>query len=174
MLRILVIGALLMASSLQALTLTSPDFNNNQLLDRQFTGYGANKMPRLSWSNSPQGTKSYALIVDDPDAPDGTWVHWVVFNIPATQTSFDKPLGRSAQRAEGTRQGMTDFKKLGYDGPKPPKGNGPHRYFFKLYALDTLLDLPGGKRTKKEDVVNAMKEHVLAQSQLIGLYEKNS
>jgi hypothetical protein len=128
--------------------------------------------PPLSWSGAPQGTKSFALIVDDPDAPDPkapkmTYVHWVVHNIPAGTASLPEGATRSGLPA-GAVQGLNDWKRVGYGGPCPPIGR--HRYFHKLYALDT--DLPGLERPTKQQLLDAMKGHVLAEAQLVGTYQK--
>jgi Raf kinase inhibitor-like YbhB/YbcL family protein len=141
-----------------ALTLTSPDFSHNGSIPRQHTCDAADTAPTLEWTGAPSGTKSFALIVDDPDAPDPkapkmTYVHWVVYNLPPSATS----LGGGTKPSAGAREGTNDFKKIGYGGPCPPIGR--HRYFFKLYALDTMLgDL--GAATKPQ-VESAMRGHVL-------------
>ncbi|MCI0656047.1 MAG: YbhB/YbcL family Raf kinase inhibitor-like protein, partial [Acidobacteria bacterium] len=103
---------------------------------------GEDLSPPLTWADPPEGTKSFALISDDPDAPGGTWVHWVVWNIPASSRGLAQGVPTSAQWADGTRQGITDFRRVGYGGPCPPSGT--HRYFFHLYALDAMLDLASG------------------------------
>jgi Raf kinase inhibitor-like YbhB/YbcL family protein len=124
-----------------------------------------NLSPPLKWSDVPQGVKSFALICDDPDAPRGTWVHWVLFNIPAdTHELKSAPGGKVA--VPGAIQGKNDFKELGYGGPAPPKGT--HRYYFKLYALDKTLDLKEG--ATKDEVVKAMNGHIIAQGQLMGKF----
>lgn len=144
-------------------------FKQGGRIDISYTLYGENKVPDIAWSGIPAGTKSFALIVDDPDAPTKLpWVHWLVFNIPVTLKKLPE-LGRKKELSDGTKQGITSFKKIGYDGPRPPEGKD-HRYYFKLYALDTLLDLPGG--ATKEQLLSAMKGHILAQSEHMGLYKK--
>jgi len=133
---------------------------------------GKDVSPALSWSGAPAGTKSFALIVDDPDAPDPaapkmTWVHWVLYDIPPSATGLPEAVAPGAL-PKGTLEGVNDWKRSGYGGPCPPIGR--HRYFFKLYALDALLpDL--GKPTK-EKLLDAMKGHVLAEAQLMGTYQK--
>ncbi len=151
------------------LELNSPAFPHNGRIPEQYTCDGANMAPPLAWSNAPAGTKSLALIVDDPDAPDPkapkrTFVHWVVYNLPPTATS----IGEGSKLPGGAREGVNDAKKVGYTGPCPPIGR--HRYFFKLYALDTMLrDLDTPTKQKLEE---AMRDHILEHTELIGLYER--
>ena len=123
-----------------ALTITSSTFTQNSSIPSKYTCDGADISPPFAWSDAPAGTKSFALIADDPDAPMGTWVHWVAWNIPAKSTGLKEGVERGAALGDGTKQGISDFKKPGYGGPCPPSGT--HRYFFKLYALDTKLNLP--------------------------------
>ena len=150
-----------------SLTLKSPAFANGGMIPSVYTCEGADKAPLLEWSGAPAGVKSFALIVDDPDAPDPkapkmTYVHWVLYDIPAATARLD------AQTPPGAREGLNDWKRTGYGGPCPPIGR--HRYFFKLYALDTMLgDL--GKATKAT-VEAAMRGHVIAQAELMGTYQK--
>ena len=146
-----------------AFSLGSPDFTNGADIPKQFTCSGEDRSPALEWNGAPAGTKSFALIVDDPDAPVGMWVHWVVWNIdPATREIAEDSVPRAAT------QGKNDWKRNGYGGPCPP--SGVHRYFFKLYALDTRLNLGAG--TTKNDLEKAMEGHILAKSELIGLYKR--
>ena len=151
---------------------TSPDFENQGAIPKKFTCDGEDISPALAWSNVPEGTKSFALIVDDPDAPDPasprmTWVHWVMYNIPATVSSL--PEGVVAKDLpKGTLQGLNDWKKTGYGGPCPPIGK--HRYFHKLYALDIVL--PDLKQPTKAKLEKAMEGHVLSKTELVGLYER--
>jgi Raf kinase inhibitor-like YbhB/YbcL family protein len=149
--------------------LTSTAFKEGADIPKQHTGDGADLSPPLQWSGVPQGTKSYALICDDPDAPRGTWVHWVLFNLPAETHELGLGQPAVAQLPSGEKQGKNDFGKPGYGGPAPPRGK-PHRYFFKLYALDTHLDLKEG--ATKQQVEQAMKGHILAQGQLMGKYAR--
>ena len=130
---------------------------------------GKDLSPALHWQNPPANTKSFALIMDDPDVAIGTWVHWVVYDIPVTTNSFEAGLPNSERLADEAKQGLTDFQRTGYDGPCPPPGK-PHRYYFKLYALDTLLNLPS-KQTKV-DLLAAMYGHILAEIRLMGKYER--
>jgi Raf kinase inhibitor-like YbhB/YbcL family protein len=146
--------------------LTSTAFRDGDMISKECTCDGADRSPALAWSGAPENAKSFALICDDPDAPRGTWVHWVLFNL--APESRELPAGVSAEDAPaGAAQGKNDFKKMGYGGPCPPPGK-PHRYFFKLYALDTKLDLRTG--ATKIAVEAAMKDHILAEAQLIGKY----
>jgi len=117
----------------------------------------------------PAGAKSLVLIVDDPDAPVGTWVHWVLYDLPATTTELGENMPKGQFLANGAKQGLNDFRHLGYGGPCPPPGKA-HRYFFKLYALDVLLDLKPG--LTKKDIEHAMEKHILAQGQLMGTYQR--
>jgi len=155
------------------LTLTSPAFAHNGAMPVRLTCDGQDLSPELRWSGLPADTKSLALIVDDPDAPDPaaprmTWVHWVLYNIPPTATGLAEAIAPGALPA-GTRQGLNDWGRTGYGGPCPPIGR--HRYFHKLYALSTVLpDL--GKPTKAA-LEQAMKSHVLASTELVGTYQRS-
>ena len=153
------------------LVLSSSDFTDGQKLPRELTCEGKDVSPSLEWTGVPAGTKSLALIVDDPDAPDPaapkmTWVHWVLYNLPATSTGL--PEGVRSLPA-GALDGNNDWKRTGYGGPCPPIGR--HRYFHKLYALDRVLDRL--VRPTKAQVEAAMQGHVLAQAQLMGTYQKS-
>jgi Raf kinase inhibitor-like YbhB/YbcL family protein len=147
--------------------LSSTAFKEGETIPVTYTCDGKNISPPLSWGNVPQDAQSLALIVDDPDAPAGTWVHWVVFNMPPTLSSLSE--GASSPGSQDTfgTPGTSSFRKSGYGGPCPPKGK-PHRYFFKLYALDVKLELKSG--ASKADVEKAMQGHILAQGQLMGTY----
>jgi Raf kinase inhibitor-like YbhB/YbcL family protein len=155
-----------------SLSLTSSDFSAGGSIPAQHTCDGANRSPPLSWSGAPAGTKSLALIVDDPDAPDPaapkmTWVHWVLYNIPPETDELAGGVGGSAL-PRGTRAGLNDWKNTAYGGPCPPIGR--HRYVHKLYALDVVLpDL--GQPTKKQ-LEQAMQGHVLEQCELVGTYQR--
>jgi Raf kinase inhibitor-like YbhB/YbcL family protein len=151
-----------------ALELRSSAFDGGGAIPAKYTCDGAESSPPLSWSGAPAGTKAFALIADDPDAPAGTWVHWVAWNIPAETSALKEGLAKGGQLPDGTRQGMTDFKRAGYGGPCPPSGT--HRYFFKLYALDAPLDLPPS--TDKSKLEASMKVHILAQAELMGTYAR--
>ncbi len=147
--------------------LISAEFKEGGTIPVEYTCSGKNISPALSWSGMPAGTKSIALIMDDPDAPAGTFVHWVLYNIPAGTQKLPKGLSKKETLDDGSRQGMTDFDRVGYGGPCPPPGK-PHRYYFRLYALDTKLDLHAG--ATKDDVEKAMKGHILAQGELMGKF----
>lgn len=157
-----------------SLTLRSDAFEHEQPIPTEHTCEGADISPPLSWSDPPEGTRSFALIVDDPDAPDPanpktTYVHWVLYDIPAAARSLPAAVSAATLPA-GTREGVNDWKRTGYGGPCPPIGR--HRYFHKLYALDRELgDL---KRPTKQQLEAAMRGHVLASAELVGTYEKRS
>jgi Raf kinase inhibitor-like YbhB/YbcL family protein len=152
-----------------AMQLTSPAFSEGSAIPAKHTCDGTNLSPALKWSGVPAGTKSLALIADDPDAPAGTWVHWVLYDLPGGTAELAEGQPKSQYLPGGAKQGLNSFKKLGYDGPCPPPGK-PHRYFFKLYALDSVLDLKPG--ASKKDVEHAMEKHILAQGQLMGTYKR--
>lgn len=148
--------------------ITSSAFTEGSPIPRKYTCEGEDESPPLAWSTAPAGAKSLALIADDPDAPMGTWVHWVIFNLPPTLTGLPEGIAKNPS-VEGGLQGNNDFRKTGYGGPCPPRGK-PHRYFFKLYALDTMLPLQAG--ATKAEVEKAMRGHILAQGQLMGTYSR--
>ncbi len=155
--------------SAMSLSLQTSAFKSGGEIPAQFTCSGADSSPALTWSGAPQGTQAFALIVDDPDAPSGTFIHWVIYDIPANATSLAERVAKSDQLPDGSRQGKNGFGRLGYGGPCPPPGK-PHRYFFKLYALDSKLNLPAG--ASKTEVEQAMKGHILAQGELMGTYRR--
>ncbi|MFH1194378.1 MAG: YbhB/YbcL family Raf kinase inhibitor-like protein [bacterium] len=148
--------------------ITSPAFTEGTMIPARYTCDSINVSPQLEWTGAPQNTKTFTLICDDPDAPVGIWVHWVVFNIPGSVTSLPEGIEPKDILPDGSKHGKNDFGKLGYGGPCPP--GGTHRYFFKLYALDTELNLKPG--IKKADLEKAMQGHVLAESQLMGKYKR--
>ncbi len=155
-----------------SLAIGSPAFANFAEIPRRYTCEGEDVSPPLAWSGAPEGTQSFALIVDDPDAPDPlapkmTWVHWVLYNLPATARGLPEAVAKT-DLPPGTGQGLNDWKRTGYGGPCPPVGR--HRYYFKLYALDTVL--PDLGTPSKETLLEAMEGHVLAQAELMGTYEK--
>jgi len=150
-----------------ALQLTSAAFEGGGTIPKKFTCDGTDVSPALSWTEPPAGTQSFALIVDDPDAPAGTWVHWVLYGLPVGARRLPEAVEKERERTDGSRQGRNDFGKIGYNGPCPPKGP-VHRYFFKLYALDSKLDLQPG--ATKADLERAMKDHVLARAEVVGKF----
>lgn len=138
-------------------------------IPRRFTCSGADLSPTLNWSGVSPAAHSLALIAEDPDAPKGTWTHWLMWNIPAYQTDLPEAVPAQETLENGARQGTNDFHRIGYGGPCPPPGKA-HRYFFKLFALNTLLDLkPGAGRHELE---RAMKSHILAQAEWMGVYKR--
>ncbi len=151
------------------MTLSSPLIEAGASIDSQFTCSGSNYSPPLQWSGIPQGTMSFALIVEDPDAPSGNFVHWVLFNIPADRVEL--PQGVTGDEiVEGIGvQGKNGAGKTGYTGPCPPEGT-PHRYFFKIYALDTRLFLPAG--SQKSDLEKGMQGHILAQAEFFATFQR--
>ncbi|HET9952168.1 MAG TPA: YbhB/YbcL family Raf kinase inhibitor-like protein [Candidatus Eisenbacteria bacterium] len=151
------------------LQVSSPAFKEGDTIPTKFTADGVDVSPPLVWSGVPQGTKSLALICDDPDAPMGTWVHWVLYGISADRTSLGEGVPHDGAVKGIGLQGTTDFKHTGYGGPSPPHGK-PHRYYFKLYALDAEPDLKAGAR--KRDLEKAMNGHVLAEGKLMGKYQR--
>jgi len=150
------------------LKVESKAFFQNGKIPSKYTCDGIDVSPPLKWSNGPDGTKSYAIIADDPDAPVGTWVHWVIYNIPSNVTSLPEDLPKSQTLDNGSLQGKNDFKKIGYGGPCPP--GGTHRYYFKVYAIDAVLDVGAGL-TKKQ-LLKAMDKHILAKGEIIGKYSR--
>ncbi len=157
-----------MTETQEKLTLKSAAFEHQGAIPIKYTCDGEDISPPLEWNGAPSGTKSFALIVDDPDAPMGTFNHWILFNIPANVNQLSEGIPRQNTLADGSRQGKTSWHKVGYGGPCPPSGT--HRYFFTLYALDTLLNLPAS--ASKEQVLQAMSGHILAKSELMGTYKR--
>ncbi|MFC1522396.1 YbhB/YbcL family Raf kinase inhibitor-like protein [Elusimicrobiota bacterium] len=153
--------------------LTSTAFKHDAKIPKKYTCDGEDVSPDITWRDVPKGTKSIALIMDDPDAPPGIWVHWIIYNIPADQPGLTEGIKKNEALDNGAKQGLVwgvnEFSKVGYWGPCPPPGK-PHRYFFKAYALNTMLDLPA-KATVGE-LVRAMGDHTLAQTEFIGLYKR--
>lgn len=147
--------------------LKSAAFKDGGTIPGKFTCDGPDVSPALSWTGIPAEAKSLALICDDPDAPIGTWVHWVIYNIPATASELAEAVPKTEILANGALQGKNDFRKIGYGGPCPPRGPA-HRYFFKIYALDTMVKLNPG--ATKKDLLDRLKNHILAEAQLLGKY----
>lgn len=150
------------------IALTSSAFGNEETIPAKYTCDGSNASPPLSWSGVPTATKSVALIADDPDAPAGTWVHWVIYDIPRSQTQLPEGVPPEKTLRGGAKQGINSSGTIGYTGPCPPSGT--HRYYFRLYALDTTLELDPGIR--KPQLLEAMRGHVLAEGVLMGRYSK--
>ena len=148
--------------------ITSSAFEDGGLIPASYTCDGADISPPLQWGTVPEGTKSIALICDDPDAPMGTFVHWVLYNLPADTKELAENLPDDETLPNGARQGITGFGKTGYGGPCPPSGT--HRYFFKIYALDTTIDIVA--IADKPQLLKAMEGHILGQGQLIGKYKR--
>lgn len=150
------------------ITVTSTAFTEGGFIPKQYTCDGKNISPAIMWKNIPPVAKSIALISDDPDAPVGTWVHWVVYNIPVNLTGLAEDLPKNPILPNGIRQGTTDFRKIGYGGPCPP--GGTHRYFFKVYALSSMLEIQAG--ATKAQLLESMKGKILAEGALIGKYKR--
>ncbi len=146
----------------------SPAFVPGGKIPGKYTCDGMDISPPLAWTSGPEGTKTFALICDDPDAPMGTWVHWVLFNLPADIIELRENVPPERELENGAKQGMNDFRKIGYGGPCPP--GGTHRYYFKLYALDTEINLEAG--ATKSELLKAVEGHILAEGQLMGKYER--
>ncbi len=152
----------------KSMEVQSSAFHQGGLIPPKYTCTGENASPPLLWKSLPEGTKSIALIADDPDAPMGTWVHWVYYDIPAHVSGLPEHVPQGKSPSVGGTQGMNDSKNIGYDGPCPPSGT--HRYYFKAYALDSMLNLPPG--ASKKDLLKAIQGHILGESVLMGKYAK--
>ena len=148
--------------------LMSTAFAPGESIPRKYTCDGEDISPPLQWSDPPQDTQSFALIADDPDAPVGTWVHWVLYNLPAETRTLPEAVPPDADLPDGSRHGKNSWPRLGYGGPCPPSGT--HRYFFKLYALDAVLDLDAG--ASKEQLLQAMEGHILGQAEFMGVHTR--
>jgi len=151
----------------QAMEIKSTAFGDGEDIPSEHTCDGEDTSPELSWSGAPEGTRSFALIMDDPDAPGGIFTHWVIFNIPGGSVELAEGVPTSAELPTGARQGRNGFGRTGYDGPCPPRGIS-HHYQFVIYALDKVLDLAGG--ASKGQVVDAMEGHILGEGELVGIY----
>jgi Raf kinase inhibitor-like YbhB/YbcL family protein len=151
----------------QSLRLSCPDFTDGAAIPEQFTCKGADTSPPLAWSGIPEGVKSLALIVEDPDAPGGTFVHWVAYNIPPSSLGLPGGLPKTPHLAEGGEQGINGFGKAGYNGPCPPPGS-PHHYHFRLFALDQEVN-PGGQ-VRAGALEDTMRGHVKASAELVGIF----
>jgi len=151
-----------------SIPLTSNAFAHEGLIPAQYACTGSDISPALTWSDPPEGTQSFALIMDDPDASVGTWVHWVLFNIPASSRGLTEAIPSEGTLSDGSLHGKNSGGNLGYNGPCPPSGT--HRYIFKLYALDEMLGLSSG--ADKGELLKAMEGHILAQGELMGTFSK--
>ncbi len=151
------------------IVVTSPAFKEGTPIPTRHTCDGEDVSPALAWTGIPEGAKSIVVICDDPDAPVGTWVHWVLYNVPATAQGLPEGVAKAETLPDGSRQGLNDFGRVGYGGPCPPRGK-PHRYYWRVYALDTMLSLPS--RATRKAVDNAMRGHVLASGVLMGTYAR--
>ena len=154
-------------SAINQFVLDSPAFKPGQTIPKQYTADGADMSPPLSWTTAPAGTQSFALICEDPDAPMGTWIHWLIYDIPASQTHLAQAVPTQPQLADGTKQGISSFHRIGYGGPSPPPGS-PHRYFFKLYALSSMSGFEPGIDLKK--FRQLVETHKLGEAQIMGTY----
>ena len=156
-----------------ALTIRSSAFADQARIPKRFTGDGEDVSPELSWSGVPAGARELALICDDPDAPTPEpWVHWVIYKIPATATGLRENIPKTGSLSEpaGALQGVNSWGTIGYRGPAPPRGHGVHHYHFKLYVLDTALNVAAGVDKKK--LLSAMQGHIVAQGELVGTYQR--
>jgi hypothetical protein len=150
------------------LDIRSSAFEEGEVIPKKYTCDGEDVSPHLSWTQPPKETKSIVLICDDPDAPMGTWVHWVLFGLAPDTLELPEGISPEKKVLGGAKHGLNDFRRYGYGGPCPP--GGTHRYFFKLYAVDTQIDLNAG--ATKNEVLNAIKGHILAKGQLMGRYSR--
>ena len=163
------IGAAASAQPANSMQITTTAFKDHEAIHAQYTCQGENISPALSWSGVPATAKSLALICDDPDAPMGTWTHWVVYDLPPSTAGLPEGVSKSPTISGGGKQGMNDFREIGYRGPCPPPGK-LHHYSFRLYALDSMLELKPG--AKKSEMEAAMSKHILASAELIGTYQR--
>jgi Raf kinase inhibitor-like YbhB/YbcL family protein len=152
-----------------AFVIQSLAFTEGSAIPKKYSCEGADLSPGLSWEGAPAGSAAFSLIVDDPDAPAGTWTHWIAWNIPAAANALPEGVAKVPQLGDGSRQGLNDFRRVGYNGPCPPGGK-VHRYYFKLYALDGKLDLKAG--ASRQELERAMHGHVLAEARAMGTYRR--
>ncbi len=158
----------LMILGLHKFSIKSESFENNGFIPSKYSYHRENVSPELHWDNFPKKTKSFAIIVDDPDAPSKTWVHWVIYNIPNTTTSLKENISHRKILSNGITQGKSDFGNFGYDGPAPPYGT--HHYHFKIYALDAELNLPPG--LLKNELEEKIQSHIISKAEIVGLFRK--
>jgi len=155
-------------ASVATIQVRSPAFEEGGMIPQRYACDGEDVSPPLTWESGPEGTKSIALICDDPDAPSGTFVHWVLYDLPGDTQELPENMPRSTMLPSGAKQGVNGFGMTTYGGPCPPRGT--HRYFFKVYALDAMTNLPPGR--SKADLLKAIEGHILAQGQIMGMYRK--
>ncbi|MBN1680738.1 MAG: YbhB/YbcL family Raf kinase inhibitor-like protein [Anaerolineae bacterium] len=153
-----------------AFSLSSRDFAHEDVIPLRHTCEGDDISPEMTWTDPPPGTVEYALVVHDPDAPRGDWVHWIVYHIPVNVRTLPQDFAKERVLSDGTHQGLNDFGKIGYGGPCPPPGHGPHRYYFTLYALDVRILLPPG--ANKANLLTAMEGYIVGQATLMGRFER--
>ena len=151
--------------------LESASFREGEPIPKEHSRDGADSHPALAWSGAPKGARSFALICDDPDAPRGRWVHWILYDIPAEASALPASVSKTERHASGGTHGRSDFNELGWGGPAPPRGHGVHHYEFHLYALDAKLGLPPG--AGRRELEAAMKGHVLEETTLTGTYRRD-
>lgn len=166
---VLVVLSLTVLSQSGKMKLKSAGFLEGADIPKLYSCEGEDLSPELEWSGPPAGAKSFALVCDDPDAPAGTWVHWVIYNIPGNSSSLPRGVAKKARLENGALQGLNSWPKTGYNGPCPPPGK-PHRYFFRLYALDSKLDLK--ENATEEELLKAVKGRILAEAELMGRYKR--
>lgn len=151
--------------------LESASFREGEPIPREHSRDGGDSHPALSWSDSPPGTATFALVCEDPDAPRGTWIHWVLYDVPVAVMGVPAAVSKAGKHPSGGTQGKNSYGELGWGGPAPPRGHGPHRYVFHLYALDSKLGLPSG--LSRADLDAAMRGHVLGEVKLTGIYRRD-
>jgi len=169
MILFLIAGGCIFMSDSFALELTSSAYSDGENMPARYTGAGEDISPPLRWSDVPEGTESFVIIMDDPDAPMGTWVHWVIYDIPKNVTTLDEGVPTKDVLPDGAKQGVNDFRRIGYGGPYPPPGPA-HRYVTTLYALDAVPNL--GPGLDKAAVLEAIEGHELGTARLTGLYRR--
>lgn len=157
-------------NQMKIITVKSADFVSGERIPDKHTWKHENVSPHLTWSKVPIETKSITVICDDPDAPGKTWVHWIMFNLPTDTQELAPGITKDKKLANGALQGTNDFNQVGFDGPWPPSGHGDHHYHFKIYALDTMINLAAG--ATKQQLEKAMHNHIIAQGKLVGVYSR--
>jgi Raf kinase inhibitor-like YbhB/YbcL family protein len=157
------------AAQKQAIAVTSAAFQQGDVIPKRYTCEGDNISPALAWSQGPEGTKTYALVCEDPDAPSGMFVHWVMYNIPASERGLAENIAKTDPLPNGTRQGKNGAAETGYTGPCPPPGK-PHRYFFRVFALDTDVNISGD--VTRDVLMGAIQPHIIAEGSVMGTYQR--